>query len=150
MSVFKRKRCILKVKNVDAECVSWLNKWGDNLRECAASRHFADLHVHTRTCTWCNAYLHVRMYGTLCFLALISNSMVFIYPGQFLPAFGQSQQNVDYCLNGLISMWSKHGKDNWPLLRASRFTIQQCSTCTHMIQYTHKAHNTHALIRFVQ
>ena len=90
----------------------------------------------TRMCTWHNACL--RMYGTLCFLALISNSMVFIYPGQFLPAFGRSQQILDYYPNGLVStcIWSKHGKDDRPLLRASRFTTPQ-------YMHIRTWHNTH-------
>ena len=58
------------------------------------------------------------MYGTLCFLALISNSMVFIYPGQFLPAFGRSQQILDYYPNGLVSscMYTKQAWQGRPAI----------------------------------
>ena len=63
------------------------------MQTCAVSHHFADLHLRIKHVRY-NAYLH--MYGTLRFLALITNSQVFIYIGQFLPAFGRSQQSLDY------------------------------------------------------
>ena len=101
---------------------------------------FADLHVRIRT--WHNACL--RMYGTLCFLALISNSVVFIYPGKFLPVFCRSQQFWIIIVTGLW-VWSKHGKDDRLLLHASCFTSPQRSTCTHVVQYTHEVHTMHTL-----
>ena len=35
---------------------------------------------------------------------LKGNSFVFVYPGQFLPTFGRSQQILDYYPSGLVSM----------------------------------------------
>ena len=48
------------------------------------------------------------MYGTLCFLALIGNSTVFIYPGQFLPAFwstGHYNMQAASRLHNAVCTW---------------------------------------------